>query len=448
MKISVLGLLFLFLLSSCGVEEKFKPHESFSSTRYSNKPILLQKKSAACEEKKFSRNNSSFGFYIFQSGRRLFRRSNFFQFLSKKFLRDGDVIHRSVYDEKIDVLSTGFGEKLLEENFGSDIFVCPEESYENESVEGAALSATHFIEKTKRFFEKASPGIHISPVRLSISPTILKSQLMRNSDGSISKVSSYMTDNAYYRTSSRTIAFLPHSQHFRSFSHVNLWEVPMVASHEYGHHLFQEILGRSNFPPDLEMSCFGKVVLEKSHLKSIRHRNVKIDDVLRAFNEGFADLVAFYSLDSSERSVAGVPCLEISRDVVSPVFYDGNPKELSEEAVRTFFSFRAMGPYSCEVTNYQDVHTMGAIQAHTFNKFLSEFTISDEEKLAALIEWVKFLRSESQHFRNKQPEDFMKDSYGAFLKISVAKFNRTFDENICRKVEEIFPGLKLSDCLH
>lgn len=281
-------------------------------------------------------------------------------------------------------------------------------------------------------------------MKINLTPMIVRTKLTPNGDGTFSKVGSYLTDNAFYSPSTATITFLPHSsQHFQFAILRNLWNVPVVSAHEYGHHLFENLQGGDHLSPDGHSSCLGNEETQ-SNLKSFRLTSRK--DVLTAFNEGFSDLVAYYSLSSSERDLTLVRCLEVSRDVGSPIFYDGNPKIFDQAALRLFFSTTRSRSLACEETNYQDVHTMGAILAYSYNKFSGQLTNSREEKLAALIEWVKFLGFEYRHRSSQGPEDFLRKSFIELLRISATRSNRSFDENLCRVVDEIFPDLEMKEC--
>lgn len=448
MKILCNVLFFSVILSGCGVEKSHHPETPVvSKTNYSNQPIMLKKKSLQCGSRNFTQDESNFALNIFLRGRNFLFEKNFFRFLSGFFLKDGSIISGSSYGEEVEILVTPFGEKIVKDTKGSPVFLCPDEEYESDFIEGAALNIVHYIEKTRDFFMKSSPGERIAPVKVSVSPAIVKTQLLRNFDGEFKKIGHYMTDNALYQPSTKTIAFLPHSEFmkFGGFS-MNLWEVPMVPAHEYGHHLLQEILGSQYVSNQLHLNCFGNFRETKSALKTIRPREVKTSDIIRLYHEGFSDLVAHYALSEEERSVSGVKCLEVSRDVRSPKFYDGSPKVFSEEVLHSYFSHFEGPAVACEVTNYQDAHVMGAILAHTYDSFASEFTEANEEKLSALVEWVKYLRARGNHLRKLSPEEFFKVTYRELLKISLKKQDLSFDENTCRKIEGFFPRLNLAEC--
>lgn len=409
---SVLSL--LFLVSGCGVESSRHPQQKILKTRYSNTPVPLKKDFNHCVNE-------------------------------ENYLHDGKVIHSVLFGEKSEILTTPYGDRIRILEMPRMAFVCKEEpDYSENSIESSALQITKTIRKTSAFFRKAAPKIEIPPVKINLTPMIVKTKLIANGDGTFSKLGSYLTDNAFYRPFTSTITFLPHSsQHFQFAILRNLWNVPMVSAHEYGHHLFENLQEGDHIPPHGHSSCIGEVETH-TNLKSFRVTSRK--DVLTAFNEGFSDLVAYYSLTSSERDLTLVRCLEVSRDVASPIFYDGNPKIFDQAALRLFFSTTRSRQLPCEETNYQDVHTMGAILAYSYNKFSAGLTNSREEKLAALIEWVKFLGFEYRHRSSQGPEEFLRKSFSELLRISASRSNRSFDENLCQVVDDIFPDLDMKEC--
>lgn len=390
------------VVSGCGVESSQYPRHRVLTTTYSDTPFALIKDFNRCANE-------------------------------EAYLHDGKIIHSVLFAEESQILDTHAGERQRFLKKPQIVFLCPEEdSYKDNSVESSALQITKTIQKTFLFFTRVAPQLRISPVKVNLTPLIFRR-------------GSYLTDNASYRPSSSTITFLPHSLQHRHMSYSrNLWNVPMVAAHEYGHHLFENLPGGKLLPSDHQSSCFGNEESPEPSLKSFRSFSTK--EVLTAFNEAFSDLVAFYSLSPSENNLDSVRCLEVSRDVESPRFYDGNPKIFDEAALRLFFSSTRYLQLSCEQTSYQDVHTMGAIVAYSYNKFSGELTNSREEKLAALIEWVKFLKFEHRHRSHRNPEQFLRESFGELLRISAARLNRSFDENLCRLVDEIFPDLNLKEC--
>jgi hypothetical protein len=225
------------------------------------------------------------------------------------------------------------------------------------------------------------------------------------------------------------------------------WEVPMIASHEYGHHLFEMIHRTNKGPRHKPLSCFGNSMHAIQNGQDNIPRNASISDVMDSYNEGFADLVAYYTLDSKERGLKGVKCLQVTRDVGSDSFFYGAPKHFSENALQSFFSFSVDNSISsCDEHNYQDTHVLGAIFAHSADVFLSELTDSDDEKLMAVVEWVGLLKNVEKKYQAKPAQAFLEASFSLFIRNSLEKFERKFDKNICLVLNDLYPELTLKEC--
>lgn len=443
----MMSLPFLLFATACGKPVTNKSvEEKITETNFSNSPLPLKKQNVKCNSRTFMKTNASFGLHLFMEAKYVIEAKDIFPFLQGRNLRDGKVISNSVYGEEAELLISNEGMRVKVFKNPKDITLCPEVTeYEKETVESAALNTTYFINKTSNKIKSLFPEISIAPITLSIGPSVVRSFLTRNWAGELVKESMYMTDNAFYSPATSVITFLPHSKGMKDRGmKANFWEVPMVASHEYGHHVFQSIYKGALTP----LECYGSPRKKKSLNKSLKlDRTVKQEDVMTAYNEGFADLVAHYTLDSQERDVHDVKCLEVSRDVASPTFYNGKPKIFDEEALRSFFaSYEDYTDGTCEDHSYQDVHVIGAIFAHNAEKFLGNFTSDNDEKLAAIVDWVKYLKAEKKTLILVTPRNFMKQTMTEFVKMSLDKFGKKLDAGNCKTVKEIYPQLELKEC--
>lgn len=436
----------LLLAVSCGEQITTRRGRQVFPYSYANSVIPVPKQFSSCSSGGTSYLDSFLNLHLFINGRSSESIHDFGPFLHGTNLKKENVITKTLYGEKTEYFKVGERYQVIKHKKPQAVFVCPGNKISMGTVESAALNSAWFINKTHHRFATIAPDIKITPVTVKIAPLIMNTSLL-NQNGSLKKEALYMTDNALYSPLTESITFLPHSSLLlRGGSRLNLWEVPMVSAHEYGHHLFQMVYKEDFSGLTGTKSCFGKSHPHSSGQKNRNGRKVQIRHVLNAYNEGFADLISYYTLDQFERQVTGIRCLEKSRDVASPVFYDGKPKNFSKEALQSFFSTFEIPSHACEIPNFQEPHILGAIFAHSFDLFLSEMTNSDDEKLAALVEWVKFLRFEKRNFYLASPETFLKGTFSELLRMSVKRFNRTFDENICRMVEEIYPNLNLTEC--
>lgn len=446
MKNAMIVLPFLLFLGACGKPITTKSStDTYTSTTYSNSPVLMRKQSKNCNAKSFNQS-AVFNLHLFVEGRFKKITQDFFPYLRGTSLRDSSVISSTVYGEEAEIFVTDEGMRVKTIAKPKDLKVCPDENeYDQDTIESAALNATYFIHETNSKIKSVFPDLYMSPIILSIGPKVMRSVVTKNWDGELSKDTTYMTDNALYTPANASITFLPHSKSLKENGFImNFWEVPMVASHEYGHHVFQSIYTGTKAP----LECFGDTHSNGNRLnKSLGFgREVKQDDVMTAYNEGFADLIAHYSLSQEERDVKGVKCLEVSRDVASPTFYDGKPKIFNEEAMRSFFSSIREFTLGCEDASYQDVHVIGAIFAHNVDQFLGKFTNDNDEKLVALVDWVKYLKAEKKKLILMTPKNFMKQTMSEFVKMSLKKFDKTLDADNCKLVKEIYPQLDFDEC--
>lgn len=437
------------LLSGCGETRRRSPppvtqvyHTSLSTT-----PLFLFKEIQDCRDKR-EWESSEFGLYLFLSGERKIQIRNFEGLLRENLVRNEDleVVSASLYGEAIEYLFDNRDFRIKQEAASKDVDLCPGTyEYGINTVEGAALNATFFINKTHEKFTAATDLI-IPPVTLKIAPKIAQTYITGKN-----KQTLYLTDNAYYQPDNSTVTFLPHSLEAKLAGlHINFWEIPMVPSHEYGHHIFHTLFAytSANNMNRIDL-CFDNRT--KSGLSAIKgsERIIAIEDVLHAFNEGFADLIAYYTLDSSEMDLRGIKCMQGSRDVGSSNFFDGTPKIFTRTALNIFFSEQTrQESKSCEQVDYQDIHAIGAIFAHNADRFLSSMTDSSELKLQVLQEWVSSIRIQHPKNSSLTPEQYFEDVFQIFLRLSLKKFDRKFDRSSCDEVNKFYPGLmrRLVEC--
>jgi hypothetical protein len=327
----------------------------------------------------------------------------------------------------------------------SAVTVCPDEGkYARGSVESAALNANYFISKTNRKVSQLLPDVKISPISIEIAPLLLEKVDVFVDGKVVYHQEAYQTDNAYYMPGGNSITFLPHSEEMKraGFS-MNFWEVPMVGSHEYGHHIF-ETLYPDVMPENGLKNCFGNFGLKLQAGEEPEAREVTNDDVLGALNEGFADLVAYYSLDNSERGLQGVPCLQVARDVGSKVFGDqeATPKVFSENALASFFATKEIpGPQTCASPNFQDIHIIGAIFANGVDRIMATSTDTKDQRLLITLKWLQAMKEKRPTLIALRPEEFLKASLKLFIETLATNTDGKTDKQECDIAKEIYPGI-------
>lgn len=293
------------------------------------------------------------------------------------------------------------------EDEGRNLFVCPRIEIPRESVENMAIGINYRILKSYNALNLSRPDFKLKPIEVYVQnieekvfETYVKEKGSSEEPKLKSKAITYSTDNAYYSGSS--IHFLPQSDDARDgkfFTMFPLWEIPFVASHEYGHHVFETILktyGLSNI--NFVSGCFhsfDKTQIIKEYDSSFQTGFKRLPqnsryDALRALHEGFADLFAHYTL-GLEGQLNGVNCFSESRNVMSPFFGNGDFKEFDSKSFNVFIDNEAPNVFSCDEPNFTQYHTVGAVFARVVYAILENEGLSDTESLRVVMNWAEDL---------------------------------------------------------
>lgn len=446
MKLVPLVLFPLLLLGSCGKKIELPKDESpVASTTYSNSPVFLKVQDQQC----FSGHNNRstpYKLYLFLNGRHEIQDKSFSFTRTSNLLKDNSLLKRVYFGEKVETVISQGASTTYQREAGKELNLCSEtRSYSPLSVESVALNAVYYMQLTKDHFNRLFPNIHVTPVTLNLLPSIQKSVLTKNSSGGKMKLSSFLTDNAFYMPRHSSITFLPHSLDMKKQGfNANFWEIPMIISHEYGHHLFQMIY-QGHIESAGGHSCFGDFSGEEISNKRMVYRDVKHSDILNAYNEAFADLVAYYSLDA-EYSLKGVKCLEYSRDINSATFYDGTLKTFGRRALDIFFSTVKKASQNCESHNYQEPHILGAIFAYNVDSYMNLFTNSKEDKFTVLVNWLNYLKVNKEKLSLLGTEEFLQETYKVFIQMATSRLNGSYSTYTCQKIHDSFPELQIEEC--
>lgn len=284
-------------------------------------------------------------------------------------------------------------------NPGELIYYCRPGTYAEESVESIALTMMAAVIKTSRNYQRISALDWPRDVKLHIHPRI--EQRITLSNGMTLKF--FRTENARWTNiefsgSSYAIEFFPHIKGTVSRGRNPIYLQMGVASHEFGHHLYNsrapdlmaadyELLSLSGYEVDL-FEAYA------SSPKAKAKRSITAAMVNDAFNEGYADLVAYYTYNAGDSPIGRI---EIDHRVRARApnaqGYDYTTKEklLNKKTLDAFFSplylaRKGMAPSS------QDVHTIGAILAYSLNK-LFKFRVGDTHVTTRALERWKLLNA-------------------------------------------------------
>lgn len=438
----IASLLIFFVLASCGAP---------SSGRRSGaiKPIVDPLSSTAdflfkgidsCRE---ARQDYVHELAVFKNKDDVYEARDFRHLLDGNILRDprGKSIRSVTYESQYNFIINAFeGEARMALTTylpGKTLEICPDiVRYDSNSFEAAGLSTAYYID---RMYQRVGRVLTrtIPPVSLEVGSKVIN-ETLNVREGKLHLTPVYSVDNAMYLPDAQKIVFVPHGFEIRETDFKsNFWQVPLIPSHEYGHHIFNLLSPDSRTKRGVVSNCFGEK-LERSTLVEIdisADRRVSVDTVRSALNEGFADLLAYYSLDRDERSTIYVPLLSRNRDVESPIFNIGEPKNFQNKALSKFFSSGG-APRSVLDVNYHDIHIIGAIFAHRVYKLLESSVIKEEAKMEFLLDWAQDLRSISTSL---SPQDYLDSSMALMGRMYFDYFGPSHSSRHCQKVRELYP---------
>lgn len=463
-KSAIILLLIAVSVTSCG-KKKSKKSSVAAYQKQSSHPVKLKQLYNNCPRVMAQSTNKEFNLDLVIDGYNQTKSLDFSDLLVGKKLKSKNKITsttskyedmttyrawwNSIY-EKWDVDSTPLSNSIITNE--KDVEICPGYTdYTGSSFESAALSITYSIKKTNEAVLAAVPDLSISPVEIKVAPLYGK-KIIAKENGKNYIYTMYDTDNAFYKPWDQTIHFLPQSEEGLEqgvFGNKPLWQIPMVASHEYGHHLFSMI-----YPKYSEYYSKGAHTHENcfdssgnplhNHSQNVEGQSIfrspnEVDNI-RSLNEGFADLVSFYSLDNDERGLYNITCMEVSRDVDSSIFADGSPKVFSSNVKNIFYSYtQEESDGNCETPNYQDIHLTGAIFAHATDEVLSMFTTDKTLKLKTVLNWLKKMNIEHDKIKSAYMNSQFEIAFSLLVKTALEDFGRVETKEVCEKVRSYFP---------
>ena len=285
--------------------------------------------------------------------------------------------------------------------------------YRPDSIENAALAAFVAIHETHKAHNqlRLKSNEKLAPIKLLVHPKLFAKES--------EYVKKYYVDNAFWANlgAFQLIAVIPHSQEWEVDNKLKFWETPGVFSHEYGHHIFH---------------THGPSV-ESPSRKFLYHR--QFFRINNGFNEGFADLISYYSL-SARRQLN--PALLLSgethghqnRDVNTPnLEYDlknfqlSIPKKYDTRVAQILGSTHTYELNSTDFEEFiiQECHEGGAIMAYVFNKLLDGYGYKDNplKKMELLIAW---LQQQEKSMRTKgnytSPQRHLETALNGMLEVS------------------------------
>ncbi len=405
-----LFLTFALVITSCGQQTYNAPSKDSFVKRSLGRAIPLTKIHPTCD-RVASSSSKEFDILRFIEGQMLGEKIDFSSIITgSKFAAKSSTFYNKVaYGGKFEIfyeINRAGNEKqvgLKQKANAAELNVCAGSDYTNYplSYEDVALSSVPGIQAALDAVKAAKPKIKLNPVKFVMGPdykmiyrTTYKVQGKKKGQLNLAFV-----NNAFYNGGTSEIVFLPQGYMGEDkvipFGGVPLWKIPMVGAHEYGHHVFREIVGGKALDT-ASKEFHDKFCWDSRHVHVSGSTKIEkmagTGEILGAYNEGFADLIAYYSLGKEIGSLKGISCMEKAREVDVSEFADGTAKKLDFNAYFTFMH-GGESPDSCLEPDYTDIHIMGAIFAHHFDQLMEKIGMEPQEKLKTLLEWAQILKS-------------------------------------------------------
>lgn len=311
---------------------------------------------------------------------------------------ESETITKKFVDSQDEVISVEVEETEAQ---GTSVKICQDQTIDRKSGEHVAINVISTLSKSFQALADIGESAAMGEVEVYSHPSVAEIEQVFDNETKVMKSNKleFMTDNAFYYN--KGIYFIPHSQAYLDYigaDHVDFWEIPFIASHEYGHMVFETFFPRGTKKLSLreqarQMNCISGD-WKKRHLPESFEKAERVltkEEILGAFNEGFADMFAYYTLDSKMVSLKKVPWFEGEREVDSLIFGNGERKVYNKYVADIFFSATELG-YRDAGSTFQDGHTIGAIFAANINNFMEKVGVTSQQaKLKVTIQWLKNL---------------------------------------------------------
>jgi hypothetical protein len=330
--------------------------------------------------------------------------------------------------------------------------VCtPEPAFSRSSVESVSLASIHSLDAARAWYVKttgadldiARAGLVVLPRVESVTTDAAGQLVTREID----------TDNlAFVESFGGAPAFIvyPRGKLLAAagmWPGVNLWEIPWVLGHEFGHHVFRTHLGTL---PLATSRSTAQNTLDGAHDFSPpplfdrrgsgadapgSDRTVRLTDHVQVVNEAFADLFSWYAHGARERSLRGLDCFDETREPDVATFKGGRPKKLDSATLAIWNSNKTtVRAPRCEAPNLQGPHDMGGLVAHGINRVFTAAGVVDlSARTALLLDWAKGVGRLVRSNRDATLPDLISVAVGA-----VATPDGKLSAAVCAEVRSVF----------
>ena len=327
--------------------------------------------------------------------------------------------------------------------------------YSRDSLEAMTLTSHYFTENAYKFYDS------IAGRKSGILPAVLLTQTkfkrhVTKDDGTT--LDRFDVDNAAFADLDSTdlnkfglFIIFPTSTKSFDESGLNLWEVPFVMRHEFGHHVFAHYLGSAvksvglklNDSMSIDLILPGPTRQRPRHTASFSLTAVtSAQFAVNGINETYADLFAYFAGDSAKDQLKGIKCLDAVRDPSRATYVDGSKKGIDENSI-DIYEGRAFAAEKkdCAKPTFDDEHDIAAALGQPLAAFIetSYPGLTGAQRAEVLLNWAKKL---NPLFRGSK-RDIRIDNIVKELVLAVKEKNG-LKKDACDNLKPAITGLPLA----
>lgn len=305
-------------------------------------------------------------------------------------------ILKSVYlggKKEIFFSSVGNRSGIGENDYGKVFAPCFGYDYsEQNTYQSAAASALYSFSLIENVSHLLPSGISKVTLRVGANVQHIRE---RSNNGILERKIDNKINNAYYSYNLKEITFVPQGDPYEGispFASIGMWKIPFIGVHEYGHHIFSHFM--TNYIEDKFSKFDHASCSHNSHSSSIKGNNKSrsgragFSDVIRAFNEGIADLFAT-AVIGENASLKGITCFEQNRDVKSREFSNNTSKKMTRAVLKSFIEPASKTSRNClSSINFNEPHAVGAIIAHTFYNLFEKIELDQRQRIKFIYNYL------------------------------------------------------------
>ncbi len=348
-----------------------------------------------------------------------------------------------------------FRDDLEIKNSGKNYSYCPDiDFYQKDTYEDATRSVETALSKFKTKFADNLMELNLPDIKLWVAPMIEIKSIYREKNTKYD-IRQFLINNAFYSYELGAMAFLPQGYQEDGdelpFDGVPLWKIPMVALHEYGHHIFEILIKdkwdyvfskKTGVNPCIDPRGF----VEKANKAVFDERVINFELVRGALHEGFADLVSSL-LGTDYASLENIGCMEGNREVHVARFTNWSDKTLDQDALDEFLSDTEAFYFGCGLdVDYQDIHIIGAIFARHVHVLFEELALTPEQRFELLVDWAKNLNKLKINTQSGNEKYNLKLTIMSMLTVAQKKFSLT--DKVCKQYIRGFTALESAENSH